>query len=454
MADCRRFGPRSGSFVKGVSLIVDDHSPRAAVPTDRMGLGNARESRARHMEGSVPIEGNEGRPLMVKMTPDQEAEYALSFGVARSDLPQPAQLAYDRMVEQRTVTEPPDLRLRIWADRPVTEPGEDRFGFIQYADAFALLINDRDTSTPLTVAISGRWGSGKTSLAKLLESRLQVEQYWRLGWSRPPISCWFNAWTHSDAPHLGAALAASVARDVSYRRPWYWQLLSPLPSAMLPPEGRAWRRVWMGVVTASLVLLVLLGLLLLFPQLRGKSGALGNLFGHRQVVTFYAASPAVITLFRGFFKVSESVGSYVDAPRSAAAHGTLAEVRDQLGRIMRQAQRCARGGAKRRVVIFVDDLERCPPDKALDMCEVVSQLLAHPDMVTVLVADLDLLETAAAARYRPLGAGSSESSASSEVGQEYLQKLIQLRFNLPPLDRETIASALTSASSPSSASQD
>lgn len=38
---------------------------------------------------------------MVKMTPEQEAAYALDFGVARSDLPEDAQLAYDRLVEQR-----------------------------------------------------------------------------------------------------------------------------------------------------------------------------------------------------------------------------------------------------------------------------------------------------------------------------------------------------------------
>ena len=148
--------------------------------------------------------------------------------------------------------------------------------------------------------------------------------------------------------------------------------------------------------------------------------------------------------------MSESVGSFVDAPRSAAALGTLAEVRDQLGRIMRQAQRRGRRiakHAKRRVVIFVDDLERCPADKALDMCEVVSQLLGHENVVTVLVADLDLLETAATARYRLAEASASGVSTSSEVGQKYLHKLIQLRFNLPPLDRETIATALALASS-------
>jgi hypothetical protein len=38
---------------------------------------------------------------MAKLTPEQEARYALDFGVARSDLPEDAQAAYDRLAEQR-----------------------------------------------------------------------------------------------------------------------------------------------------------------------------------------------------------------------------------------------------------------------------------------------------------------------------------------------------------------
>jgi protein-S-isoprenylcysteine O-methyltransferase Ste14 len=38
---------------------------------------------------------------MAKMTPEQEASYALDFGVAKGDLPPDAQRAYDRLVEQR-----------------------------------------------------------------------------------------------------------------------------------------------------------------------------------------------------------------------------------------------------------------------------------------------------------------------------------------------------------------
>ncbi len=44
---------------------------------------------------------------MPRMTPEQEAAYALGSGVARSDLPEDAQLAYDRLVEQRARARPP-----------------------------------------------------------------------------------------------------------------------------------------------------------------------------------------------------------------------------------------------------------------------------------------------------------------------------------------------------------
>jgi hypothetical protein len=333
-------------------------------------------------------------------------------------------------------------RLRTHADQPISAVEQDAFGFLDYADAFSLLINDSKTSTPLTVAISGPWGSGKTSLAKLLEIRLKVDQYWLRGWDKAPITCWFNAWLHSDAPHLGAALAASVMRDLGHRRPWRWRLLSPLPSVMLSPEARAWRRVWFGVVVASVAFLAYIGLLWLAPSLRPTSGKLGDLFSGWKLPVLYAAAPVAIAFIRRSFKVSDSVANFVDAPSSAAAQGTLAEVRGQLGKVINQAQRRRGGRARQRIVIFVDDLERCPGNKALDICEVITQLLSHNDLVTVLIADLDLLESAAEARYRPIDPDPAHSTRYSEVGQEYLDKLIQLRFNLPPLRREAIPIAL------------
>jgi protein-S-isoprenylcysteine O-methyltransferase Ste14 len=44
---------------------------------------------------------------MTKLTPEQEARYALDFGIARSDLPEAAQLAYDRLAQLRGRTPAP-----------------------------------------------------------------------------------------------------------------------------------------------------------------------------------------------------------------------------------------------------------------------------------------------------------------------------------------------------------
>jgi hypothetical protein len=336
----------------------------------------------------------------------------------------------------------------FYADRPVVDTAHDAYGFQDYATQFALLINDPKTDTPLTVALSGPWGSGKTSLAHLIQDSLETDNIWQVFWDEKPVVCWFNAWMHGDAPSLGAALAASVTRRVSKSRRLYLRWLSPLPSVLLSPEQRAWRPVWTAIIAASAAFLALMGFLWIFPQFRPASGALGHLFGHWRLLTVYAAVPTAIAFLRQAGKISDSVGAFIDAPRSAAAQGTLAEVAEQLETVMYQAQRRWRipwqkrwrGHAKRRIIIFVDDLERCSGGKALDMCEVVSQLLGHDNVVTVLIADLDLLEAAAEVRYNPVPGAPPDQY--SNIGQEYLHKLIQLRFNLPPVDRNAVATAL------------
>ena len=51
---------------------------------------------------------------MAKMTPEQEAAYALRWGIAKSGLPPDAQLAYDRLAEQQA---------RAAASAPASPPG-------------------------------------------------------------------------------------------------------------------------------------------------------------------------------------------------------------------------------------------------------------------------------------------------------------------------------------------
>jgi KAP family P-loop domain len=306
--------------------------------------------------------------------------------------------------------------VRLLSDEPINDPLSDYFGFAAFATALAEIVDNEKTDTPLTIALSAPWGAGKTSVASMMQRLLSDWVVEREG-DRPRIVCWFNAWEHDDAAHLGAALASKVARTANRRRCIWWRLLQPLPAAMLGPQER-WRRVVVMVLATGLVAALLTGMtatrrlaeqiLHINATVIGAIGWLGALWIGALV-------------WRGVFSAARDAARFVDDPASEAAKGSMSQVKSQLGRLIGQA---TRGG---RMVIFVDDLERCRAARAVEVFEVAGQLLAHPGVVTVLLADMGALSKAAQTAY----AGEA-ADADADLGRRYLEKLVQLELELPP----------------------
>jgi uncharacterized membrane protein YuzA (DUF378 family) len=298
---------------------------------------------------------------------------------------------------------------------------------------------------------------------------------------RPHIICWFDAWLHDDAPHLGAAFAAEVAKTANRYRAWPRRLLSPLPSAMLSPEERWRRRILLGL--GSLAVAVLIALL---PNVRAavKPGATADEFTADQFIRTVMGqrlAPLVLLMlvalavWRKVFAAAQAAARFVDDPKSEAAGGSMQQVHEQLGNLIRQAVRnpgwfgswlkqtwpaAARlaprlRGERRRLVLLVDDLERCRPPRAVEVCEVASQLLGHPDVVTILVADMSTVAMSAEIKYAKLetgsrqdkGAAPSFAPAKGGYGRSYLQKMVQLQFDLPPTSLESVRGMVTSGAS-------
>jgi hypothetical protein len=345
--------------------------------------------------------------------------------------------------------------LRTLSDKPLTDDADDRLGFAGYADALAELLDHPDTDTPLTIAISAQWGAGKTSLAKMVESRLKQRPVER--GDPPHITCWFNAWMHDDAPHLGAAFAAEVAKQADRYRPMWRRLISPLPSAMLSPEER-WRRR-LAFAMMSIIVAVAIALL------PGTGRVLRQVFAPKAEIAdrlqelFGSAAGAAILVFvafaasRRFYAIAQAAARFVDDPRSEAAKGAMQEVSTQLGQLITQATHARQWlvlpRPERRLVIFVDDLERCRPPRAVEVCEVASHLLGHPNVVTVLIADMATIATSAEIKYADLeqvrasaAEGSTERSPIGTYGRLYLQKIVQIQFNLPSSPAESMPGLL------------
>ena len=108
------------------------------------------------------------------------------------------------------------------SDRPITagDPDPLRRGIV--ADTLSHFLRNENTEPPLTIAITGDWGEGKSSLMNLVRADLE---------KHGATTVWFNAWHHQKEDHLFAALLQAV-RDqaipswLSVRGiPFRWRLL-------------------------------------------------------------------------------------------------------------------------------------------------------------------------------------------------------------------------------------
>ncbi len=102
------------------------------------------------------------------------------------------------------------------------------------------------------------------------------------------------------------------------------------------------------------------------------------------------------------------------------------------------ARKRAPGPTVRRVVLYVDDLDRCPPAQVVAVLQAVHLLLAFDLFVVVLAVDPRWLERALEDHYRAIFR--SEGGAAADLSaHDYLEKIFQIPFTLAPVDERGFA---------------
>ncbi|PCI39434.1 MAG: hypothetical protein COB46_08960 [Rhodospirillaceae bacterium] len=333
-----------------------------------------------------------------------------------------------------------DHGIHMLADMPVEQADEDLLGFGDYADAIAGLIDHPKTSAPLTLAINAKWGTGKTSLANLIRRRL--ENKLEGDDESPHQTYWFNAWMHDDANDLGAAFMADIVRSCDRMRPWYKRMYRPLPTALCDSQSKRFRRFMLasGIFLVAFILMYILAF---------NTGAIGDnvsILGTQwkdiKVLIPQSYLAIVLTLMGTYWLVRhlgnivQSISSFINAPAAEANFGSLGQVRKQLHDLI---QEVTPKGSK--FVVFIDDLERCRPPRAIDVLEVVNQLLDCSPVVTIAIADMPAIAAMAEIKYDALARRYDPETTTIATGDDcrqtygrlFLQKFIQLQFDLPEM---------------------
>ena len=284
---------------------------------------------------------------------------------------------------------------------------EDQLGFGPYAQTLADIIADRQTDTPLTIGVFGGWGTGKTSLMRMVRRRLEATE-------QSPFavrSTWFNAWLYAREPVLWRALVSRVLDAVRT----FPNLDCDVREDLRQLEARLY------APTASSG-----GRLTFVP---GAPHGIGRLsLPARAGLAFLQRQAERLDDADDVGKLQELIADVEESEALTRRDqiAALDEFRRAFGDI---SQRCIQPHG--RLAVFIDDLDRCLPDRAVEVLEAVKLFLDVKGCVFVLGVERDVVEEGIRVRYK-------EYDRTKFKGGLYLEKIIQLPFSLPLIQPSVI----------------
>jgi hypothetical protein len=277
---------------------------------------------------------------------------------------------------------------------------DDRLGFSNIiAPLVAQIVSRTADDPPLTIGIFGEWGSGKTRLLRLAEHALQEKDI--------PV-VWFNAWRYANEEHLWVALLQRVMDQIKTSRNIVLRPLVSLQLAVMQADiGAGVRHLTWRTISFVLRLLLFLAILALVlttdaaeiaRRLQPLIGWLPATWQIRLVTglaligTFFAANvKELVAVLRG-----TTVGIDLSRFLQKVPYRERVAFLDQLGPFFRDVIRKAGGGKP--VVILIDDLDRCLPDKAVQVLEAIALFLDVDGCVFLIAADRPMIEEAITVR--------------------------------------------------------
>lgn len=242
----------------------------------------------------------------------------------------------------------------------------DLFNINKHLDGLSRFI--KACNTPMTISIQGSWGSGKTSIMKMVEHEIEKDV----------IPVFFNTWQFSQF-ELGNSLAFSM--------------IKVLLNKLHDNDENFIKR---------------------FTLLCSNA------------LTTALKSVSIYNINVDLKKCTEKTADDNYAEQIETLHQHFQEVVDRA---------CEREH-KDRVVIFVDDLDRLVPSKAVELLEVLKLFLDCKQCVFVLAIDYEVvirgaIEKYGFASYNSEKIDEKERNREYEKGKSFFDKIIQVPFKVP-----------------------
>lgn len=256
---------------------------------------------------------------------------------------------------------------------------KDLFEIGKYINGLVNFI--QNCNTPMTISIQGAWGTGKSSIMQITKNTLEK--------SENTHNIWFNTWQFSQF-NMDDTLASS--------------LLSCLMNELSASDEQ---KAEISKITQAIHAAQTVGRF-------GKDVLLS-------ILETTAGSKVVEKVENGLDKAQAIITK--QEPINAAT--AISNLKDQFSKCVEETLANTK---KDRVVVFIDDLDRLEPRKAVELLEVLKLFLDCKNCVFILAIDYEVVCRGVEAKYGRLKDNEKENR---EKGKSFFDKIIQVPFKMP-----------------------
>ncbi len=288
----------------------------------------------------------------------------------------------------------------MWHD---VETTIDLLNFTVVADTAAELVRE-SAENPLSIGVSGSWGTGKSSLVKMIGASLKKAD----GDDGNYIFLEFNAWLYQGYDDARMALLQTVAdkllAEAKARE-------THVDKAVQFLKRVNWLRV--GKLLAPTVSGALVG-----GTLGGPVGAVIGAVGGLCKAGADSSQQDIEKVKEAYASLQPELADLLKEKEDKSLPQEIQELRSSFEDLL--------ASLDIRLVVLVDDLDRCLPDTAISTLEAMRLLLFLPRTAFIIAADEQMIRGAVRVHF-------GNVDLNDELVTSYFDKLIQVPLRVPRL---------------------
>lgn len=289
----------------------------------------------------------------------------------------------------------------MWADNA---SNIDMLAYKPYAELIYEISND-ERMNPLTIGLFGSWGSGKSTLLGLIDKKLKDHNKE----SKEIIAISLNSWMFEGYDDAKTAIMESLLRAIDNNEDIEDKCKEGFKKLI---KRVKWLRVGGTIAKNGIPLAISAFTGNPIPALMGIGGS---------IVEKFKSSEGIDELKESATKIKEEYMNEADENESESVIENVRAFREEFEKQLEEA------GIKN-LIVLVDDLDRCNPDRILETLEAIKLFLSVKRTTFIVAIDERVVTYAIKKKYPKL---SPEDNI--DVSKDYIEKIIQLPIRLPEL---------------------